>query len=78
MNMKFNWVALWEAIKEPLRWLVLAIIPFGIAYFTELGYEWAGLLVLILRVIDKYLHEVGKEQTTEKVESPLLKGLTRF
>lgn len=63
-----NKKVVWESIKEPLRLLVLAIIPLAIAYFTEIGYEWAGILIIILRFIDKYLHESG---TAEK-------GLTRF
>lgn len=55
--MKFDWKALWEAVKEPLRWVVLAIIPFLIAYFGGLNYVWAGLVTTILRIIDKYMHE---------------------
>ena len=70
--------ALWKAVKEPLRLLVLAVLPFGVAYFSELNYEWAVLAVVVLRFVDKYLHEIGKARTTAKEESPLLKGLTRF
>jgi len=51
---------IWEAVKEPLRLLVLAVIPFAIAYFTELNYEWAAVITVVLRFIDKLLHEVGK------------------
>jgi hypothetical protein len=53
--------ALFEAVKEPLRLLVLAIIPFAIAYFSSLSYEWAGVIVLVLRFIDKYAYEKSKE-----------------
>jgi len=62
--------ALWEAVKEPLRWLALAVLPFAVAYFTELGYEWAGGVVVLLRIFDGYLHEKAK-----KGESG---GLVRF
>ena len=63
-----------ETIKEPLRLLVLAIIPLIIVYFTELSFEWAGLMVIILKGLDKYLHNVGKATKNEK----LVTGLTRF
>lgn len=65
---------LWEAVKEPLRLLILAIIPFGIAYLTELSYEWAGVIVVVLRFLDKALHEFGKANNNET----LTKGITRF
>ena len=69
---------IWEAIKEPLRLLVLAIIPLGLVYAQGLSYEWAVGLVFILRFIDKMLHLAGQELSTKKDESILLKGLTRF
>jgi len=55
--MKIDWDALWEACKEPLRWLVLAIIPFLIAFFSGISYGWAALVIVILRIIDSYLHQ---------------------
>lgn len=55
--MKIDWKAFWEAVKEPLRWLVLAIIPFLVANFASLPYSWAATATVILRVIDGYLHE---------------------
>jgi hypothetical protein len=55
--MKIDWDALWEGCKEPLRWLVLAIIPFAIAFFSDISYGWAGLVIVLLRIIDGYLHE---------------------
>jgi hypothetical protein len=72
--------AIWEAIKEPLRLLVLAIIPFALAYFSVLPYQWAITLTLILRAIDKYLHEVAKEVPAKQQNEGLLgiKGLTGF
>ena len=68
MKVKIDWKALQEATKEPLRLLVLAIIPFAIAYFTEVNYQWAGVALLVLRWIDKWLHESGVAE----------KGITRF
>jgi len=54
--MKFDWKGLWEAVKEPLRWVILAILPFAIAYFAGINYWWASGVTVILRIIDKYLH----------------------
>lgn len=65
---------LWEATKEPLRLLVLAIIPFGITYVKNLPYEWAAIALLVLRFADKLFHELGKATNDEQ----LTKGLTRF
>jgi len=62
---------LWESIKEPLRLLVLAIIPFAVAYFSDLSYEWAGVLVLLLRGVDKFLHLTRTDETKAG-------GLTNF
>ena len=65
---------LWEAIKSPLRLLVLALIPFGIAYLAKFPYEWAGIATLILKFIDTVIHEWGKAENNES----LTLGLTRF
>jgi hypothetical protein len=71
---------LWEALKEPLRLLVLAVIPFAIAYFTILPYEWAIAITVLLRFIDKWLHELEKAQPVKKQNEGLLglKGLVGF
>jgi len=65
---------LFEAIKEPLRLLLLAILPFGIAYVQDLPYEWAAIILVILRFLDKLLHELGKATNDDR----LTRGLTRF
>ena len=67
-------LALWEAAKEPLRLLVLAILPVLIAYLSQLDYQWAVVGTLLLRLIDSVLHEVGKATENKN----LTKGLTRF
>jgi hypothetical protein len=72
--MKIDWNLIWDSAKEPLRLLVLAIIPFAIAYFSSLSYEWAAVILLVLRFIDKVLHEYGKAEENES----LTLGLTRF
>jgi hypothetical protein len=65
---------IWEACKEPLRLLVLALIPFAIAYLTELNYSWAVAATVVLRFIDKLLYEIGKANGNKSIEA----GLTRF
>lgn len=68
------WSALWEAVKLPLRLLVLAVIPFLIAIFTQLPYGWAGIITVILAIIDSFLHELWK--ITRGEEAP--KGIIPF
>jgi len=57
-----------EALKEPARLLVLAILPFGITYLAGFNSVWAVGATLLLRTIDKYLHKSGTLEL----------GLTRF
>jgi len=65
--------AIWKATKEPLRLLLLAIIPFVLAYVGTINYPWAAVIVAVLRFIDKVLHEIGKANN-----SRLVNGLTGF
>ena len=76
--MKISWNALWEAVKEPLRLLAMAVVSFGVTELAALPYEWIPVLVLMLRFTDKLLHQVGKENSTTKEKSSLTGGLTRF
>ena len=55
--MKIDWKALWESTKEPLRWLVLAIVSYFLTVVAQLPYGWAVVATVILRIIDGYLHE---------------------
>lgn len=63
--------ALIESIKEPLREIVMAIIPFLLVYFEKLNTPVATVLYLLIRGLDKYLFEYSKTDKTAK-----LKGLT--
>ena len=78
--MTLNKQAFLEAIKEPLRLLVLAIIPLAIVLFSQQNYEYAVAAVVVLRWIDKYLHEYAKLQTAKKRKDGIggVKGLTGF
>jgi len=66
----FDWKKLWEAAKEPLRLLVLAVIPAILAYFSVIDATWAIVITALLRFLDKYLHLQAPEGTSG--------GLTRF
>ena len=66
--------ALWTGVKEPLRILILAVIPFLVAYFAEFNYEWAVVATLVLRFLDSYLHTLGKARNNPT----MVKGITRF
>lgn len=78
--MMFDKKALIEALKEPLRLLVLAILPFATAYFAVLPYQWAAVATVALRFIDKWLHEVEAAKPVRAQNDGLfgIKGLTGF
>lgn len=59
--MKIDWKAIWEAIKEPLREAVLAIIPIALERLAVLSVWWAVILYIILRAVDEYLHKKAPE-----------------
>ena len=65
---------IWEAAKEPLRLLVLSVLPVLITSLAELSYWWAGVAIVLLRLLDSILHKVGKATENKN----LTKGLTRF
>ena len=71
---------LFEATKEPLRLAVLSIIPLALVYFETLSFEWAAVAVVVLRFIDKLLHEVEASKPVKEQNEGLLgvKGLTGF
>jgi len=69
-----------EAIKEPLRLLVISILPLAVSYFAGMPYQWAAVITLLLRWLDKFLHELSKEQPAKERNEGLfgVKGLTGF
>ena len=75
-----DWKVLWEALKEPLRLAVLAVIPFAITYFSGISTSWAIGATVILRFIDSWLHEIAKAEPAKKRNEGLLgvRGLTGF
>lgn len=62
--------AIWEAIKEPLREIVMAIIPFALERLSVIDAEWAVILYVVIRGVDQYLHDRAKDGVAG--------GLTRF
>lgn len=65
---------LWEAMKEPLRLLVLAVIPVMITIAADLPKEYAAIAIIALRFVDSWLHNIGKITGDER----MVTGLTRF
>ena len=78
--MKINWELVWEAVKEPLRLIVLAIIPFIVTSIAGIDAQWAIYATLVLRMIDSYLHQIAKEEPAKSRNEGLLgiRGLTGF
>lgn len=74
--------ALLNASKELGRVVLLAVIPLLISSLEGGAFDWRAVAIVAglaaLRFVDKYLHELGKDRSTPKSESRLLKGLTRF
>lgn len=71
--------AIWEAAKEPLRLLLSALVALFLNALLEgadLGLSNAGvaILTIVLRAIDKMLHDYGKATENETLK----KGLTQF
>ncbi len=67
-------VAIWEATKEPLRLLAIALIPVLLVMLEKISAEWAGILIVLLRWVDKLLYKVGKIKKNEGMTA----GLVRF
>jgi hypothetical protein len=68
--MKIEWNTIWEAVKEPLREIVMAIIPLALERLAALPDVWAVVLYLAIRGVDQYLHEQEK--------AGVAGGLTQF
>jgi hypothetical protein len=68
--------AILEGLKEPLRLLVLALIPLLINWISGQAWDaqFIAIVLIILRAVDKILHDIGKEAGNEVLEG----GLTRF
>jgi len=67
-----------EALKEALRIVLISILPVAISMIEtgKFDFKVLGIIagVTFLRFVDKYMHELGKEEK-DKV---LTGGLTRF
>ena len=71
-----NKAALWESVKELLRLVLITAIPVIINWIS--GQPWnpeaITITIIIIRAIDKILHDYGKETGNATLEG----GLTRF
>jgi len=66
--------ALWEACKEPARLLLLSAIPVLLTWLSGTEWKYAGIAILVLRFIDKFVHEYRSNVGTEGT----YKGLIGF
>ncbi|RLF63667.1 MAG: hypothetical protein DRN30_06305 [Thermoplasmata archaeon] len=65
-----------KAGLEALRLLVIALIPLALNYIKgdDIPIEIQGLIILVIRALDKYLHDFGKENKIDW----MIRGITRF
>lgn len=70
--------AIIEAAKESARVAIISAIPILIDGLQKGMVDWrlvgVSMIINILRTIDKFMHELGKEENSDF----LTKGLTRF
>lgn len=75
---KFFETSLGKAVLDGLRVMVLSIIPILGDFLASGEFNWNIILIAaalsILKSLDKYLHEFGKENE----DDILIKGLVRF
>jgi hypothetical protein len=65
-----------EVIKEPLRLLIISLLPLVINWISGQPWntEFISIAIIIIRAIDKILHDYGKVVGNTTLEG----GLTRF
>ena len=70
-----KWPVLLESLKEPARLVVLAIIAWGLTVVVpQLDEKWIPAVTVVLKWLDKVVHEWKSETGTEG----LWKGLVGF
>lgn len=68
-----DYSALWEALKEPARLLLMALAGWGISQLANTDQTLTvAIVTILLRTADKVLHQFGKDNEMDK----LSKGLT--
>jgi hypothetical protein len=72
---------IWESVKEPLRWVLLAILALVIQSLLSwvdgnelMSTENTILITAFLRMMDKIIHDLGKNLDSDS----MTKGITRF
>jgi hypothetical protein len=73
---KIDYSGLWEAVKEPVRLLIMGVVSWFLSRLAPVADQniQVAVSILVLRTIDKLLHQWGK--ATDKGWA--VKGLTRF
>ena len=70
-----DWKKLWEYLKEPARWLAIGVVAWLVdVVVPQMKPEYIPYLVMALRFVDKWLHDIGKVEENKTLET----GLTRF
>ena len=70
-----QWTVLFESLKEPARLLLLAVVAWILTVVVpQIDEDWVPAITIILRFVDKYLYEFGKETDNDNIKL----GLTRF
>ena len=73
--MKIKWEVLFESMKEPLRLIALAVVSWLLVEIVpQMDEKWIPIFTIILKWIDKFIHEYRKESGTEGT----YKGITGF
>lgn len=73
--MQFKWNVLLESLKEPARIALLAIVAWLFTVVVpQVPKQYVPVLTLVLKLVDEYLHQIGKETKNDT----LVTGLTRF
>lgn len=68
-DIKLDYSSLWEAVKQPLRLLIAAVIGWGISqlaqyipFLNQVDEKWIwGVATTIVATLDKTLHDFGKD-----------------
>lgn len=70
---KLDWSSLWEAVKEPLRLLLMALVGWGISQLAKTDQTLTvAIVTVVLKALDKVIHDFGKDNEMDK----LSKGIT--
>lgn len=66
--------AFFEYVKEPLRWVAVAVVAYLIDMVVpSMKTEYIPYVMIVLRFVDKWLYDIGKEADSDVVKGGLLR-----